>query len=151
MGWRGRCSPPPARISSDCLFRHSVAGGHCRPPLRFRPVMILLAPVDMDRRLDYRALPLMRPTVTTPSSLGNSPDWVERSSVGSDEKVHRSDEQWQSPRLPNLGGQCGVDNAILSRRPRCHDQDASWSVEVPRGASAAKVLAAAVFGSGANC
>ena len=36
-------------------------------------------------------------------------------------------------------GQYGVDNAILSRRPRCHDQDAGWSVEVPRGASAGKV------------
>ena len=27
----------------------SVAGGHCRPPLRLKPVMILLAPVGMDR------------------------------------------------------------------------------------------------------
>ena len=77
--------------------------------------------------------------MTAPSSPGNSPDGVKRSSFGGDEKVHRSDEQWQSPRLPNLRGQYGVDNAILSRRPRCHDQDAWWSVEVPRGASAGKV------------
>jgi hypothetical protein len=77
--------------------------------------------------------------VTAPSSPGNSPDGVKRSSFGGDEKVHRSDEQWQSPRLANLRGQSGVDDAILSRRPRCHDQDAWWSVEVLPGASAGKV------------
>ena len=77
--------------------------------------------------------------MTAPSSPGNSPDGAKRSTVGDDEKVHRSDEQWQSPRLANLRGKYGVDNAILSRRPCCHDQDAWWSVEVPRGASAGKV------------
>jgi hypothetical protein len=77
--------------------------------------------------------------VARPSSPETSPDGVKRSSFGGDEKVNRSDEQWQSPRLPNLRGQHGVDDAILSRRPGCHDQDAWRSVEVPRGASARKV------------
>ena len=77
--------------------------------------------------------------MTTPLRAGNSPDGVKRSSLGGGQKVHRSDEQWQSPRLPNLRGQYGVVNAILSRRPRCQDQDAWWSVEVLPGASAGKV------------
>jgi hypothetical protein len=72
--------------------------------------------------------------VTAPSSPGNSPEGVKRSSFGGDEKVHRSE-----PRLASLCGEYGVDNAILSRRSRCHDQDARWSVEVPCGASAGKV------------
>ena len=41
--------------------------------------------------------------------------------------------------VANLRGQYGVDNAILSRRPRCHNQDTRLSVEVPCGASARKV------------
>ncbi len=36
-------------------------------------------------------------------------------------------------------GQHGVGDAILSRRPGCHNEDAWLSVEVPRGASANKV------------
>ncbi|SRR5216683_2001208 len=36
-------------------------------------------------------------------------------------------------------GQHGVGDAILSRRPGCHNEDAWLSVEVPRGASAPKV------------
>ena len=77
--------------------------------------------------------------VTTPLRAGNSPDGVKRSSLGGGQKVHRSDDQWQSPRLDNLRGQYGIGNAVLSRWPGCHDEDAWWSVEVPRGASAGQV------------
>src|SRR5229473_5393264 len=41
--------------------------------------------------------------------------------------------------MTNLRGHDGIGDPILSRRPRCHDQDAWRSVEVPRGASAGKV------------
>ena len=77
--------------------------------------------------------------MTAPLTAGNSPNGAKRSSLGGAQKVHRSEEQWQSPRLARLRSQYGVGDAILSRRPRCHDQDAWWSVEVPRGASAGKV------------
>src|SRR6266566_2375747 len=62
--------------------------------------MIRLALVGVDRRSAHRVLSLKRPTVTAPSSPGNSPDRVKRSSFGDDEKVHRSEQQWQSSRLP---------------------------------------------------
>src|ERR1700693_1416685 len=81
----------------------SVAGDQCQSPT-YRP-------------LAHYVLPLNRPSVTAPSIPGNSPDGVKRSYVGGDEKVHNSDEQWQSPQLTNLRGKYGVDNAILSRRP----------------------------------
>ena len=69
----------------------------------------------------------------------HAPDAIERPVFGGSQKIHCRKEQGQSPRLAKLRGHDGVDNAILSRRPRCHDQDAWWSVEVPRGASAAKI------------
>jgi hypothetical protein len=77
--------------------------------------------------------------VTAPLRAGNSPNGVKRSSLGRGQKVQRSDEQWQPARLANLRGQHGVGDAILSRRPGCHNEDAWLSVEVPRGASANKV------------
>jgi hypothetical protein len=69
----------------------------------------------------------------------DAPHAIERPVFGGSQKIHRRQDQWQLPRLPNFRGQNGVDNAILSRRPRSHNQDARWSVEVPRGASAGKV------------
>jgi len=40
--------------------------------------------------------------------------------------AHCGEEQLQWPRLLNLRGKDGVDNAIISCRPRCYGQDARF-------------------------
>jgi len=55
---------------------------------------------------------------------------------GGGQKVHRRQEEGQSPRLTNLRGHDGIGDPILSPRPGCHDDDARRSIELARGESA---------------
>src|SRR6266487_6352694 len=80
-----------------------------------------------------------RPALTVAPNARGAPDRIKRSLFSRSQEARCSDEKWQSPLLAHVCCQDGVGDAIRSPRPGSHHQYGWRSVEVRRGASAAKV------------